>query len=481
MPSFELNNTGVSVNGNFNTATLGNGWTINNVQPSNYYVGNANHPWALVAVGSPINSTCARVDPSTMDSYMLLLKFWISGVSQQDTTFGDLVKYKLTATWDYAFSTSGSTIEIYGTEGNRQHLLGSMTFTGSSTPTTLELLFDKRYDALGLVAKQGTGQCSLVSFTITSLNITPQPSTGEFALHSIHNGNATKEVTSTERNNYLPYSTFDDSQGGIQKIFGMAVEPKLLNRTDQAFELAFIKIEEAFLTTPAVTPIYAQESAVTIDADIAYDSVTVGGPYKDDNKSDLKASCVTSVYSSPWLNTQAKRDLSFGLILNTALIVNREVSESEIFMLNLYDFGRVRLQEQLTITNTDSPAQFNWLLSEGRVMRRNDFINFSSGSNYFKLVASPSLQKAFVNYSGDTYGPISDATLITGTGGFLPYACTIRTEMNLAEFNQFFLEKYELFDVYINNVLTYRGYLKDATYNFASAVLNMTFWIKERV
>jgi hypothetical protein len=150
-------------------------------------------------------------------------------------------------------------------------------------------------------------------------------------------------------------------------------------------------------------------------------------------------------------------------------------------MLNLYDYQRIRLQEELTVTNTDSPAQFNWLLSEGRIMRRNNFINFASGSNYFKLVASPSLNRAFVNFSGDSFGNISDTTLITGEGGFLPFAFTVKTEMNLSDFNTFFVNKYNLFDVYVNNILSYRGYIKDATYNFASAVLNITFWIKERI
>jgi hypothetical protein len=412
---------------------------------------------------------------------MLLLKFWISSVSQQDTTYGDLQNYRVSVSWDYANSTVGSTIDIYGVEGLRHYLIGTMTFTGSSTPTTLDILFTRRYDALGLVARQGTGLCSLVIVTLTTLNVTPQPTIGRFALHSVHNGNSAREVVASDKAEYLPYVSFESSQGGSQKVFGMALEPVLLNRVDQAFELKMVEIEEVFTTIPSTIPVYAQEAALTIDSDIAYDAVNVGGPYREENKADLNASCVESVYSSPWLNTAVKRDLQFSLILNSSLILQREVSESEIFMLNLYDYGRIRLQEQLTITNTVSPAQFNWLLSEGRIMRRNNFINFASGSNYFKLVASPTLNKAFVNYSGDSYGSISDTTLITGTGGFLPYAFSIKTEMNLEEFNEFFTNKYNVFDIYINNVLTSKGYIKEAVYNFASAVLNITFWIKERL
>jgi hypothetical protein len=218
------------------------------------------------------------------------------------------------------------------------------------------------------------------------------------------------------------------------------------------------------------------------DPEVIFGSTNVGGLY-DNSPIAAKASCGQSEYVSNYSSVNRTNERSFDMCLNSYMIVAGELDREDTFLVNLSEVynasvgssNRYRLDNGITVENTDNPKQVNWIHSEGRLMLRNKDVFLRGQSRYLRLIYSTEGNAVKVTYA-DGFGTVSDQNLVFGNGYHSPFCVEFETGMTWQDYFTVRSDPYDKFNVQIGS-FAFPVYLKEMSYNFMTAKAFVQAWI----
>lgn len=389
---------------------------------------------------------------------------------------------------NYDVLINGSTIGVasarffvYGVLDKKLTLLNTTGTVngGFSLPRTI--VVDKYYDGIGIIAEMaGPVQVNVTIFNVTC---TAYPTRGKYALNSLSTGLLVKTPSSqTEFSPDAFNRQFGSTLRGLATIFGLGMEFTIVNDRPVLTILETVQFFKAFEAGPQ-NNIYAEDYEIGLDSQIIRDNVAVGGPIREEQRSDDDASCAAATYTTTYITTRQESDLKFDITLNPPLILNKEVGNNDLCLFELSQRATVanniptlyRTSDGLTITGSPSPRQPNWKHSEGRLVRRNIGILSSMDSPYFRLTSGVASTLVAVD-AGDGLGAISDADVIFQSALFTPWLIKFSTAMTYLEFKSIVANKYYRMNLIVAGV-TRTAYLKSMKYNAALGKAQMEVWL----
>lgn len=439
--------------------------TLEPIPTGNFYIGNP-VDWQKDTASSVTVAAVGTI------SNLLIARFTIaSGISFiRQTTYATKGNYDFSVT--VSSVSGGGDIEIFGTICDDRYSLGSFTpgFGAQMIPITI----DKYYDGIGIVADDL--DITLV-FTVLATGTIDSPR-GKYAMNVI--------TTALEIKSFNTATLFQLRQtmgtviDGLCKLFGLAIEPVTV---DGRVKLVIDDVSEFFLTDASI-PVYAEDFEITLDQDIARDFISVGGPAENETPIDQLAACTQSVYSTGFDVTRQTYDLTFDINLNSPLILRQKLSQDEICLMELSLkplqndlvelFQRYRTSNGLTIANSDSPRQLNWLHAEGRIVRRSIGIASSMLSKSYNLVSGFDSSNVEVDDGTDN---ISTGEPIFAAPFFTPYLITLTTAMTNEEYDDMYANRRSYQSLRLGTTDHY-FYIKSLKYNAPTGKAIISGWLK---
>jgi hypothetical protein len=263
---------------------------------------------------------------------------------------------------------------------------------------------------------------------------------------------------------------------GLCKIFGLGIQAEIVNNRTK---LVIDDVNTLFVSALGVT-VFAQEFITQIDALLVRDTVAVGGSARQELLIDQQASCSKAEYVTTFISAKNKVDLEFNIALNSALILNRELDNDELFLLELLsktsDTIYYRTSDGLTISGSPSPRQPNWMHSEGRIVRRSNSIISSMGSSFLVLTSGVSSTLVRVDNPADGLGSIADADLILPQPIFTPWLVSFSTAMTYAEYKAWLATKNNRLQINISGIIK-TAYVKLLRYNATLGTAIISGWL----
>ncbi len=387
-----------------------------------------------------------------------------------------------------ASSNPSGIIEIFGLIGDTvDDSLPS--FTASVGFHSTSVTVDKYYDAIGIRAVDT--DVTIDQFDFLPDDVTPGVTRGDFALNYLSTGLQTKRdaaiAVAAEPDTMPQFMPFRNGLDGLTLILGLGMEPVAGTGSALGKPVIYLdKLEEFFTNTVSPLILYAEEYEQGLDIDIIRDSVTVGGPSQQDNPIDQNASCSISNYSTGYNTTRQDSSLRFRVSLNSPLILNQKLENSDLCLIELYSKSLpddifvlkafYRTEQGLTITDSPSPRQFNWVHSEGRIMRRNNALLSSMLNNVFSLTGGVASTQVIVDAS-DGYGAISNSDPIFPSPFFTPYLVTMETSMTYEDYKTLFANRRNTTQI-SNGGVVRDTMLKSLKYNAATGKAIASVWLK---
>ncbi len=350
------------------------------------------------------------------------------------------------------------------------------TFNAPLNNTNFIFTVDNYYEALGIRMINANSSIQVDSLSI-SVSATPNNPQGRYYLTGLSTGHDIKIIATPQTQSLR---AFDETLNGLQKIFGLGLEPRLNSRGQ--VQMYFDELR--FFFTGNYTEggvVYAEDFEVTIDPLIIRDYITVGGPARSENEIDKISSCALANYTSTYITSRARHDLTFTICLNSGLILNEELGNDELCLFDLSSKvkGSVinyRTANGLSISSNPASTQPNWLHSEGRIIRRNLEIISGMGSQVFSLIGGMASTTVVVDYPPDFQGPLADSDLIFATPKFTPWLQTFETAISYAKYKELFANRFNKIPVSVDGQIR-PVYIKDLVYNPFAGKAQMAGWL----
>jgi len=397
-------------------------------------------------------------------------------------------------TYTIAVTASGranvTNIKIYGTYGLSRDLLATLANPTLSTNVTIT----KYYDGIGFEV-EGTN----FSFTVSGITITKtgaDPVLGKYAKNHIANGigifrgtdvNSLSNANETDLKKYTLATSLSTIISSLINIYGLTIYPEY-DSVGGYTKVVVDELSSVFIQSLSSVTIKAEKWTVEPDEEFVYDMINVGGTFIDEFEFYGDASSTESNYSSDYISSKRVKDMRIPASLNTPQLITLDLGNKDIAIVDMYAVPynstgqtlQYRLDEELTISNTNAALQPNWLYSEGRLVRNNSTALFAGGTTAYRLMFGKWSNLAAVAYSGDTLGAITDADPILGTSAVRARKVTLSTALTLAEFTQVIADRYKQFLV-VTESGDYINYLKSIEYNFATGRANVVVWLRSQV
>lgn len=431
----------------------------------NYYIGNP-VDWQKDVTEFVIVAAAGTI------SNLLLARFTIaSGADIRQTTYATKGNYIINA--NVSAVSGGGDIEIFGTIDDDLYSLGS--FTPVMGSQIIPITIDRYYDGIGIVANDLDITMSFVALYTTGTIDSPR---GKYAMNVITTALEIKSFNT--RTLFQLRQTMGTVIDGLCKLFGLGIETVSVNGRAQ---IVIDEVSEFFLTDSAL-PVYAEEFEISLDPDIVRDVINVGGPAENETPIDQLASCTQSVYSTGFNVTRQTYDLRFDINLNSPLILRQKLSQDDIVLMNLSlkplandfveVFQRYRTSNGLTIANSDSTRQLNWIHAEGRIVRRSIGVVSSMLSKSYNLVSGFDSSNVEVDDGTDN---ISTGEPIFSAPFFTPYLITLNTAMTNEEYNSMYANRRSYQSLRLGAVDHY-FYIKSLKYNAPTGKAIILGWLK---
>lgn len=393
--------------------------------------------------------------------------------------------------------TGTVSMKIYGIVGLDKYLVYDLGVVSVSAPPSFNINVTRDYEYMALEATNAAS--SSVTVFVFSMTVVQAGTVGQFGNNLLCRGNNLYGVDSVNTQlqtiiprNRIVYSSTADILRGLCGAFGVGIIPSISTAGKLVLDAALI--DNLLLDTINPININVQHYELEIDEDLVRAIVRVGGPIRNIDESDALSPCGQANYSSEYVTARAEREdfreLTFALVLNQPLIVQKDLTDTQTFLINTVMYGsgpgggygwRYRLAQELTISDTPSPFQLNWVHTEGRIMRRNLSLLSAMGSLTFSFISGNASAIARVNFPADGYGAIADEDLIIGNKKFTPWKARFETDMTFGEYQIFESgdNLYRTLNVTPDGGTTFVPcYLKAYSYNYALGKLSIEVWLK---
>jgi hypothetical protein len=415
--------------------------------------------------------------------------YWASSPRARNTANASYTAPMAPGVMWFAFNAAagaGMTFNLYGMTGEAMDLLASQPIVAG--PNSVYFTTTKFYQQFAIeVTGVGNASISGVALQYDPNPLTVQP-TGKYSLNYLGAGDLTQDNIASYQE--IPFrhpplfTSLSKVLSGLCRILGLAAY-ETINPTGKSI-LTIDELSTVFQNTLSTISFKFEKSGATFDPELTYDSVRVGGPERKKFIFDSDGSCEETTYSSEFSTTGKEKDFTSPVILDPLIILGGEMGQADIFMINMSSArtlanlsgNQVRVAKDLTIANSVSPNQINWVHSEARIVRRNEPILFANGTRLLRITSASVGNSARVNFALDTFGAVADSDLVIGKGAFTSLLLEFETGLTLDEYKTVILDKYKLFPITIGSK-SGQGRIKQLVYNFASGRALLKIWFKE--